>query len=622
MSVSCGPYCIYVPGYPYSGNYTNAGTYDTYSYLTGDTTPTYYMYYLTGETKWCLSTVLGGSICDQFGPLGSTSLCPDFDPSFFNGSGVCLTPTPTPTVNCSILDFDSILNCFVPVTPTPTATPTVTPTNTPTPTETDLCGGFGINLTVSYITSTPTPTPTPTPTVTPEITRPCNFNGQVIFNTLDELMRCPNSSEFVDCYTGQKYITSESVFLPTGDILTIGTVYKMNVNSVSVCATFTGLVDNIIGVDQITIISVFGPSSEGNCIVCVPDSTPTPTPTVTQTMTPTPSTTLPVCLELIVSNTIPFESSFQYHDCISGELITQSIGPNGSITICTKKEPSGPSNISWDPTGVNCYPTTPTPTPTRTMTPTPTMTQTQTPTITPSQTPPPCMFMMTIDTRITNPSTSPGNKFKFPNTPGWDDVTVEWGDGSTDVFGGGSHVAHIYPIGDIYQLKIYANPGGSVVGLNFGVGSSDEIKILSIDSWCGFIPTENDNLLGADNLDMSSTIGVPNIPLAISTGNIGSLWNMFQGTSVTNINNVGSWDISGLDIIDWGNGGGPGTGINLTPTNYSSLLIGWASLGSSLSVGTYFDAGTSQYNNVPVVVAARNYLILTKGWTIIDGGPI
>jgi len=39
-------------------------------------------------------------------------------------------------------------------------------------------------------------------------------------------------------------------------------------------------------------------------------------------------------------------------------------------------------------------------------------------------------------------------------------------------------------------------------------------------------------------------------------------------------------------------------------------------------VGTYFDAGTSQYNNVPVVVAARNYLILTKGWTIIDGGPI
>ncbi len=148
------------------------------------------------------------------------------------------------------------------------------------------------------------------------------------------------------------------------------------------------------------------------------------------------------------------------------------------------------------------------------------------------------------------------------------------------------------------------------------------IKILSIDSWCGFIPTENDNLLGADNLDMSSTIGVPNIPLAISTGNIGSLWNMFQGTSVTNINNVGSWDISGLDIIDWGNGGGPGTGINLTPTNYSSLLIGWASLGSSLSVGTYFDAGTSQYNNVPVVVAARNYLILTKGWTIIDGGPI
>jgi hypothetical protein len=181
----------------------------------------------------------------------------------------------------------------------------------------------------------------------------------------------------------------------------------------------------------------------------------------------------------------------------------------------------------------------------------------------------------------------------------------------------------MYPSGGIYQLKIYANPGGSMIGLNFGVGSNDEIKILSIDSWCGFIPSEDDNLFGADNLNMSSTVGVPNIPLGISTGYIGTgLWNMFQGTSVTSMNNVGSWDISGLNFIDWGSGGGPGSGINLTPSNYNSLLIGWASLGSSLQVGTYFDAGTSQYNNIPAVVSARNYLITVKGWTIIDGGVI
>ena len=618
MMVSCGPYCIFIPGYPYSGNYVFAGTHNGFDYLTGDTVPTYYMYYSITETRWCLSTVLDGP-CVQFGVSGSTSTCPDFDPSYFNDMGICLTPTPTPTVNCSVLDFDSVLNCFVPVTPTVTPTNTSTPTPTPTPTETDLCGGFGFNLTVLSVS--PTPTPTPTPTVTPEITRPCNFNGQVIFNTLDELMICPNSGEFVDCYTGQKYISSQLVVLPNGDLPTIGIVYKMNVNSTSVCATFNGLVDNISGVDEIIIVSVFGPVNDGSCLSCVPDSTPTPTPTVTSTMTPTPTVSLPVCNEYIVSNTIPFESSFDYLDCYTNELITQMIGPNGSITICSKKEPSGPSNISWDLTGINCYPITPTPTPTQTQTKTPTPTPTQTPTMTPSQTPPPCVFMITVDTTITNMSTTAGNRFKLPNTPYWSNVTVEWGDGNVEVLGGGSHVAHIYPIGGVYQIKMYANPGGSLIGLNFSAGSNDEIKLLSIDSWCGFIPSEDDNLYNAINLNLLSTVGVPNIPLGISTGYLGSgAWNIFEGTLVTNINNVGSWDVSDLNLISWGSGGGPITGINLTPSNYNSLLIGWASLGSSLETGVVFDAGTSQYN--AIATSSRNYLILTKGWLITDGGII
>jgi hypothetical protein len=122
---------------------------------------------------------------------------------------------------------------------------------------------------------------------------------------------------------------------------------------------------------------------------------------------------------------------------------------------------------------------------------------------------------------------------------------------------------------------------------------------------------------------VSSTTDVPNIPLGISTGYIGTgLWGIFEGTLVTEINNVGTWDVSGLNAIPWGSGGGPITGINLTPSNYNSLLIGWASLGSSLQFGTTFDAGTSQYNNIPAVVSARNYLTLTKGWTIFDGGSI
>jgi hypothetical protein len=617
----CGPYCIYVPGYPYSGNYTTGGTYDGYEYLTGDTSPVYYMYYLTGETKWCLSTILGDPGCVQFGPIGSTSLCPDFDPSFFNDSGICLTPTPTPTVNCSVLDFDSILDCLTP-TPTNTPTPTVTPTLTPTPTETDVCGGFNIVLTVNSFTPTPTPTNTPTPTKTPEITRPCNFSGQVVFNTLDELMRCPNSSEFVNCFTGQKYTSTNLILTPFGLPPIVGYVYKMVINGNSICGIFNGLVDNIIGVDIIDIVSEIGPSSEGKCLSCTPEISQTPTQTPTNTPTPTPTPTPIVCNEYQVSNTIPFESSFTYRSCFTGELVTQQIGPNGFELVCSTTTPEGPTNISFDLTGIICSLVTPTPTPTRTVTPTVTPTLTQTPTLTPSSTPPPCWMLITVDTTITSMSSTAGNRFKFPDTPFWSNVTVEWGDGTTSIFSSGSHVPHIYPVGGIYQIKLYANSGGQLSGLNFNVGTNDEIKLLSIDSWCGFIPREDDSLFGAVNLNLPTTTDTPNIPLAISLGTIplGGVWNIFEGTIVTNINLVGTWNVSGLGIIEWGAGGGPTSGINLTPSNYNSLLIGWASLGASLQSGVIFNAGTSQYN--AIATSARNYLIFTKGWTITDGGLI
>ncbi len=61
----------------YDDTYQLAGTYIGQSYFTGQTTG-YFMFYSTGETRWCLSQTLGGS-CDQFGPFGSTSDCPDFD---------------------------------------------------------------------------------------------------------------------------------------------------------------------------------------------------------------------------------------------------------------------------------------------------------------------------------------------------------------------------------------------------------------------------------------------------------------------------------------------------------------------------------------------------------------
>ena len=90
-------------------------------------------------------------------------------------------------------------------------------------------------------------------------------------------------------------------------------------------------------------------------------------------------------------------------------------------------------------------------------------------------------------------------------------------------------------------------------------------------------------------------------------------------TSITTINNIGSWDVSNVNsFVDF-----LGGGTTLTTANYNSLLQGWASLGTFLQSGVTFDAPTTNYSIAPSAGAtARNYLVTTKGWTINDAGPI
>jgi len=124
----------------YDDTYELAGLYDGQSYYTGESTG-YVIYYSTGETRWCLAQNLGDP-CDQFGPYGSTSTCPDLDDSVLY-FGPCTTTTTT--INpCSTLDLDAVFDCYV--TPTPSVTPTNTPTPTPTPTPSSsaICGGVSI----------------------------------------------------------------------------------------------------------------------------------------------------------------------------------------------------------------------------------------------------------------------------------------------------------------------------------------------------------------------------------------------------------------------------------------------------------------------------------------------
>lgn len=270
----------------YDDNYTFNGSHGGLPYYTGQS-GSYVIYYSTGETCWCVSSVLEGP-CELFGKSPCFSNCPDLCETFFT-EGYCVVSTTTTYNSCDIIDFEALFNCDV--TPTPTVTPTLTPTPTPTvtPTPSNVCNS--LNFVATGITYTPTPTPTPsdTPSPTPTPTIDCLVSGLVTFNIIDDYIRCSNSKKFRDCFTGIEYFSMDLILI-NGEIPIQGYVYKTIINNESICATFLGLVDNISGVDKIELVSELGPENEGKCLDCIPSPSNTPTPTPTSTPTPTPTT--------------------------------------------------------------------------------------------------------------------------------------------------------------------------------------------------------------------------------------------------------------------------------------------------------------------------------------------
>jgi len=262
-------YCISYTETSFDGNYTSGGTFNGELYWTGDTTPPYYIYYYTGVTNyWCLSTILGGT-CLLSGKSPCTSPCPDLCEDFFS-SGVCSTTTTT-TSPCNVFDFDALFDCDVVPTPSPTPTPTITPTVTVTPTSTNFCSIIGIDAKVIPVSASPTPTPTPTPTSSPEVTRPCNFLGDVSFITIDGDINCPRSFQFQDCVNGWMYFSSNGVETPLGGSINQGEIYQANVDGVSRCIHYIGVNNDVIGVSQITLISgPLGDFNKGDCNVVCP----------------------------------------------------------------------------------------------------------------------------------------------------------------------------------------------------------------------------------------------------------------------------------------------------------------------------------------------------------------
>lgn len=258
-------YCISNTGNDdYNDNYDESGLHNNKPYWVGETNGLF-LYYSTGTTQWCLSLSLDGS-CLLSGKSPCLSVCPDILSEYLS-TGVC-TSTTTIAPPCETFDFEAIFDCDIPPTPSPTTTSTPTPTPTMTPSSTNTCV-VDVNVSISSYTPTPTPTPTMTPSSTPEVTRPCNFYGDVTFNTVNENINCPVSKQFQDCYNGTMYYTTNNVSIPSGGTITEFMVFNATVDGLTKCISYVGITPIVSGVNNIILNSgPYGFSNLGGCSTC------------------------------------------------------------------------------------------------------------------------------------------------------------------------------------------------------------------------------------------------------------------------------------------------------------------------------------------------------------------
>ena len=263
----------------YNGSYDYYGEYNGKSFYYCPYCQTNsFLFYKSGETRWCISTYLGGD-CIIFGGSPSYSLCPDLSSSFFNV--FCPTPTPSNTDVCNTFDFTANFDCLMTGgTPTPsvTITPTITPTVTITPTSYCLNKSVTVSATTFFYNFI-----TPTPSTTPINTNQnCILQDNVDFNIFQSSFESNFNKLLLNCSNGNSYIVKETIPFNTGS------TFNAIINGEGLCVTY--------------ISDIFAPTTasleliqSGNlfdCLNCIPLPSVTPTATVTRTPSQTPTISL------------------------------------------------------------------------------------------------------------------------------------------------------------------------------------------------------------------------------------------------------------------------------------------------------------------------------------------
>jgi hypothetical protein len=271
-------YCLYTnfsATSQYDGTYSIGGVYNGNAYYVNGSN---YIFY--NNTKWCLSSSLGGD-CVLFGKEPCYTACPDLVTTYFT-AGACNIPTPTPNP-CDTFDFSVIFDCDLSTSSTPLPTPSNTPSLTlsPTPSPSNVCGGKSLTLSVNCY-NRPSPTPTNTPTQT-NIARNVEVVSEVSFRVLDEVFVCQSTKQLYDCSNGVTYYVNSPLNL-SGTQIVVGDVFTASINGLTRCLQYVGSATTSTNSTIDTIISIEGTS----CNDCGVSATPTPTFTVTPTITPEP----------------------------------------------------------------------------------------------------------------------------------------------------------------------------------------------------------------------------------------------------------------------------------------------------------------------------------------------
>lgn len=213
---------------------------------------------------------------------------------------------------------------------------------------------------------------------------------------------------------------------------------------------------------------------------------------------------------------------------------------------------------------VEINPITPTPSNTGTppVTPTHTPTQTNTPSYTPTHTPTPSTTPLPF-TSVWR-TTTPNEIIRLPLTNGGIyDFSVNWGDGNTNTITqyDQSEVYHTYVNPGYYTVNII----GTIIGFSFSYGDvvMSNSNLMEIKSW-GNLKLDNDWTEHFGNCVNLVLTGVTDV---IKLTNTNSLNGTFNGcTSLTTINKINNWDVSG--IIDM-------NGMFFGATSFNQSLSGW-----------------------------------------------